>query len=437
MRGGLVYGNPFSSRDEEGFRVFGVPSHPPTTFAGGIEPMPNPGQQEKRNIHTQSVHAGERDLKYFDAITVPIVQTSTFTFRNCEQIKLYTSKRLPRYEYGRYGTPTQTAVEHKLRQLEGAEDCLLFDSGMGAVTSALLALLNRGDHIVLTDDVYNQTLRFCTMHLPRFGIECTVVKMGDYGALEQAIRRNTKIIYSESPTNPYLNIVDLERMRKIRKRYKGLMIIDSTFATPLYQRPLEWGMDMVIHSATKYLGGHNDLLAGALLGSKALVDQVREYQKASGSVIDPHCCYLLLRGLKTFPLRTDWCTRSAQKVAEFLESHPEIRRVFYPGLPSHPHHAIAKAQMTGFGGVVSFWVRGNLPKVQKFLDALKLVYIGPSLGGVESLITHPAMVSYYRITRKARYALGITDQLCRLALGVEDPDDIIADLDQALKRSAR
>jgi len=399
--------------------------------------MSDPQTQRERHIHTQAVHAGERELKYFDAITVPIVQTSTFTFRDCREIKLYTSKRLVRYEYGRYGTPTQTAVERKLAALEGAEDCLVFDSGMGAVTSTLLALLNRGDHIVLTDDVYRQTLCFCTQHLPRFGVDCTVVKMGDYGAMERAICKNTKIVFSESPTNPYLNIIDLERMREIRKRYRGLMIIDSTFATPLYQRPLEWGMDLVIHSATKYLGGHNDLLAGALLGPKGLVERVREYQGASGSVMDPHCCYLLLRGLKTFPLRTDFQSRSAQRVAEFLEGHPEIRRVFYPGLPSHPQHAIAKAQMSGFGAVVSFWAKGDLRKVQRFLDALKLIYIGPSLGGTESLITHPASVTYYRITRKERYALGITDQLCRLAIGVEDPEDIIADLDQALRGSAR
>jgi cystathionine gamma-synthase len=399
--------------------------------------MSDPETQDGRRIHTQAVHAGERELKYFDAITVPIVQTSTFTFRDCREIKLYTSKRLIRYEYGRYGTPTQTAVERKLAALEGAEDCVVFDSGMGAVTSTLLALLNRGDHVVLTDDVYRQTLCFCTQHLPRFGVECTVVKMGDYAAMERAIRKSTKIVFSESPTNPYLNIIDLKRMQEIRKRYKGLMIIDSTFATPLYQRPLEWGMDLVIHSATKYLGGHNDLLAGALLGPKSLVERVREYQGASGSVMDPHCCYLLLRGLKTFPLRTEFQSRSTQRVAEFLEGHPEIRRVFYPGLPSHPHHAIAKAQMSGYGAVVSFWVKGDLRKVQRFLDSLKLVYIGPSLGGTESLITHPATVTYYRITRKERYALGITDQLCRLALGVEDPEDIIADLDQALRRSAR
>jgi cystathionine gamma-synthase len=398
------------------------------------------GKQKKRSsghIHTQAVHAGEQDVKYADALTVPIVQTSTFTFKNCDQIERYTSKRLARYEYGRYGTPTQTAVEHKLTALEGAEDCLVFDSGMGAITETLLAFLSGGDHIVLTDDVYGQTYRFCTQHLPRFGIEPTVVEMGNYAALEAAIRPNTKIVFTESPTNPYLNIIDLDRMRKLHKRFKGLMIIDSTFATPLFQRPLEWGMDLVIHSATKYLAGHNDILAGAILGRRELVEQVRDYQRASGSVMDPHCCYLLLRGLKTFPLRTARQNESAQKVAEFLEQSPAIRQVFYPGLPSHRHHRIAKAQMSGFGGVVSFLVDGPLKKVQRFLDALELIHIGPSLGGVESLITHPGMVSYYRYTRKERYALGITDQLCRLALGIEDADDVIADLDQALRRSGR
>jgi cystathionine gamma-synthase len=392
---------------------------------------------QTEGIDTQAVHAGERALKYADAITVPIVQTSTFTFKSCKVIQDYTSKRLPRYEYGRYGTPTQTAVERKLAALEGAEGCLAFDSGMGAITGTLLALLSSGDHIVLTDDVYGQTLRFCTQHLPRFGIRSTVVKMGEYAAMESAITKKTKVVFSESPTNPYLNIIDMERMQKIRRKYKGLMIIDSTFATPLYQRPLQWGMDLVIHSATKYLAGHNDILAGALLGRKDLLDQVRDYQRASGSVMDPHQCYLLLRGLKTFPLRTRHQTASAQKVAEFLEGHPQIRRVFYPGLPSHPHHEIAKRQMSGFGGVVSFLVRGNLARVKRFLDSLENIDIGPSLGGVETLITHPAMVSYYRITRKERYAIGITDQLCRLAVGIEDPDDLMADLDQALRRSAQ
>jgi cystathionine gamma-synthase len=224
----------------------------------------------------------------------------------------------------------------------------------------------------------------------------------------------------------------MERMKKISARFKGVMIIDATFATPYNQKPLEWGMDLVIHSTTKYLAGHNDVLGGAVLGSHRLVDKIRDYQRVTGSILDPLPCYLLLRGIKTLALRVEYQNRSTQKVAEFLEGHPKIRKVFYPGLPSHPHHEIAKSQMKGFGGVVSFWVKGNLKKVNKFLNSLESVYIGPTLGGTETLIAHPATITYYRITRKQRYEIGITDQLCRLALGIEDPVDIMADLDQAL-----
>jgi cystathionine gamma-synthase len=389
-------------------------------------------KSQQRSLNTRAVHSGEKDGRYANAITVPIVQTSTFVFPNTDEIKRYTTGKLARYEYGRYGNPTQKVAEEKLADLEGAEDCLIFDSGMGAIASTLLSLLEKGDHVVLTDDVYGQTLKFCTQHLARFGIDASVTKMGDYEQLEAAIRKNTKIIFSESPTNPYLNVIDLDRMKELRKRYRGLMIIDATFATPYNQRPLEWGMDLVIHSATKYLAGHNDILAGAVLGNREIVDRVRDYQRMTGSVISPLCSYLLIRGLKTFPLRVEYQNQSAHKVAVFLEGHPKIRKVFYPGLPSHPHHQIAKAQMKGFGGVVSFWVKNNLKKVNQFLDSLQSIYIGPTLGGTETLIAHPATVTYYRITRKQRYELGITDQLCRLAVGVEDPDDLIADLDQAL-----
>ena len=389
-------------------------------------------ERKAPSIYTQAVHAGEREARYRDTITVPISQTSTFVFSSTDEIRRYTTGKQARYEYGRYGNPTQRVAEEKLAAVENAEDCLLFDSGMSAITATLLALLEKGDHMVITDDAYGQTLNFCKKHLPRFGIDATVTKMGDYEALSAAIRKNTRIVFSESPTNPYLNVIDLEQMRKLRQGYQGLMIIDSTFATPYNQRPLEWGMDLVIHSATKYLAGHNDILAGAVLGSRELIDRVRDYQRVVGSVISPLCSYLLIRGMKTFALRVEYQNRSAQKVAEFLEDHPRIRRVFYPGLASHPHHEVAKAQMKGFGGVVSFWTTGSLKKVNKFLDSLQSIYIGPTLGGTETLIAHPATVTYYRNTRKERYALGITDQLCRLAVGVEDPDDLIADLDQAL-----
>jgi cystathionine gamma-synthase len=386
------------------------------------------------SIYTQSVHAGEARTKYANAITMPIVETSTFVFSSSDEIKRYTSKELARFEYGRYGNPTQKAAESKLAALDQAEDCLIFDCGMSAVSASLLAVLSQGDHVILTDDAYGQTLNFCKKRLPLLGISSSIVKMGDYRAMENAIKPNTKVIFTESPTNPYLNVIDMDRMRQIRKKFRGLMIIDSTFATPFNQRPLEWGMDLVIHSTTKYLAGHNDILGGAVLGSRELVDRVREYQRMTGGIMDPLSCYLLLRGLKTFALRVNHQNRSTQKIAEYLESHPKIEKVFYPGLKSHPHHQFAKKQMKGFGGVTSFWVKGKLKQVNRFLDALKSIYIGPTLGGVETLITHPATVTYYRNTREERYALGITDQLCRLAVGIEDTDDLIADLEQALAK---
>ncbi|HUS46488.1 MAG TPA: PLP-dependent transferase, partial [Phycisphaerae bacterium] len=242
---------------------------------------------------------------------------------------------------------------------------------------------------------------------------------------------------SESPTNPYLNIFDLHELRRIAGRHKVLTLIDSTFATPVNQRPLEFGVDVVLHSCTKYMGGHNDILAGAVLGRTELIQPIRDLHKALGGVIDPHCCYLLLRGLKTFPLRVAAANETAMVVAEFLESRPQVKRVYYPGLKSHPHHELAKRQMSGFGGVVTFDVKGGLAAARRFLDGLKLCFIAPSLGGVETLITHPAMVSYYNYTRKRRYALGITDTLIRLAVGIEDAKDIVADLDQALRKASR
>jgi len=391
-------------------------------------------KDSRHSIFTRAVHAGEEKFKYADSITVPIVQTSSFVFRDMEDVRAYTSKEKYRYEYGRYGNPTQKAAENKLMALEGAEDCLLFDSGMSAIITTLLAFLGQGDHMVITDDAYKATLMFVIHELPRYGIEYIVVPFGDYGAMEKAIKPNTRLIFSESPTNPYLNVADLIRMKEIKERSGVTTIIDSTFATPFNQRPLEWGTDLVIHSATKYLAGHNDILAGALLGNPTLVNKVRDYQKASGGIIDPHCCYLLLRGLKTFALRVDHQNRSGQLIAERLEGNPMIKRVYYPGLPSHRHHEIAKAQMTGFGGVISMKIKSDMAGVGRFLDALDFCRIAPSLGGVETLITHPASVSYYNVPKDERESLGITDDLVRLAVGIEDPLDILADIEQALEK---
>ena len=389
-------------------------------------------KERRQGLATRSVHAGEDREHYADAITTPIVQAATYMFRDSKEISDYTKGRIERFEYGRYGNPTEKVAGQRLADLEGAEDCVVFASGMSAITTTILALVQRHDNMVITDDAYKKTLEFCSQYLQRFDVGCTIVPFGDYDALDRAVGPRTRFIFSESPTNPYLNIFDLVRLRRIAQKHKVLTLIDSTFATPYNQRPLEFGVDLVIQSCTKYLGGHNDILAGAVLGRTELVGQVRDLHKALGGVIDPHCCYLLLRGIKTFPLRVAKQNETAMRVGRFLESHPRVRRVYYPGLESHPHHQIAKEQMAGFGGVVSFDVKGGLAGVNRFLDALQLCFIAPSLGGVETLITHPATVSYYNCTRKERYALGITDTLLRLAVGVEDAEDIIADLDQAL-----
>ena len=381
---------------------------------------------------TKSVHSGEVRFNEYGSITTPIVQSSTFIFKNTDEIRQLAEGVVGRYEYGRYGHPTQVAAEGKLAALEDAEDAVLFSSGMSAITTTLFAVLHAGQHIIITDDAYKRTLDFCKTCLDRFDIECTVVKMCDYDAIEKAIKPNTRLFFSESPTNPYLNIMDLDRLIGIFKGRGILVISDSTFATPYNQKPLDFGVDIVIHSATKYLGGHNDLLAGVILGKKELIEPIREYLKITGGVIDPNTAYLLIRGLKTFELRMQRHNESGRRVAEYLESNPKIKRVYYPGLPSHPHYDVAKKQMKGFGGVVTFEVKDDTEYALKFLSGLKIINIGPSLGGVESLITHPATVSYYKVPREERISLGITDGLIRLAVGVENVEDIIADIDQAL-----
>ena len=384
---------------------------------------------------TRAVHAGEVRFNEYGSITTPIVQTSTFIFKNVDEIRKLVDGDMERFEYGRYGHPTQLAAERKLAALEEAEDAVLFSSGMSAITTSLLFLLKAGDHLIITDDAYKRTLDFCKTYLERYDIECSVVKMCDYEAMEQAIKPNTRVFFSESPTNPYLNIMDLERLTNIFKSRDILVISDSTFATPYNQHPLKYGVDLVIHSATKYLAGHNDILSGVVLGAKKLTDPIREFLKITGGVIDPNSSYLLIRGLKTFALRMEKLNSNAQVVAEHLERHPKIKRVYYPGLPSHPHHEVAKRQMRGFGSVVTFEVKDDTEYALAFLSSLEILNIGPSLGGVESLITHPATISYYMHTPEEKLALGIKDGLIRLAVGLEDTDDIINDIDQALKKA--
>ena len=383
---------------------------------------------------TQAVHGGEPRTKVTSAIAMPIIQSATFTFTDTKELSDYFEGRIERDEYGRYGNPTQRVAELKLAALEGAEDGLLFSTGMAAVTTTLFAMLSRGAHVVVTGDAYRRTREFLHQILRRYGVEVSTVPAGDYERMEEAVRTTTRLIFSESPTNPYNRILDLERVADIGRRHRVKTIIDSTFATPINQRPTEFGIDLVIHSATKYLGGHNDFLAGVLLGSADLVGAVREFHGITGAIADPFISYLLIRGIKTLALRVARQNENAQRVAEFLEQHPKVERVYYPGLPSHPEHDIAVRQMRGFGGVVSFEVYGDLNTASRLVDACKIPRIAPSFGGVESLIEQPARMSYYELTTEERLQVGIKDTLVRYAVGVEDADDLIADLAQALEQ---
>ncbi len=390
---------------------------------------------EKRSQLTTAVHGGEPRHHPYDALAAPIVQTATYTFENTAALVAYMEGRSEREEYGRYGNPTVRLVEEKVAALEGVEDAAAFGSGMAALTTTILAFTKSGSHVVLFSDCYRRTRQFVTGVLDRFGVTHTLVPPGDLGALDEAITEQTRLVVSEAPTNPYQHVVDLDRLAEICRAHKTKSLVDSTFATPMNLRPAEHGIDLVVHSATKYLGGHNDVLGGVVAGSRAMVSLVRDLRHVLGGILDAHAAYLLHRGLKTLALRVAHQNESAAKIAEALELHPRVTRVYYPGLPSHPDHEIAGRLMDGFGGVVSFELEGDLASVGRFVDSCTIPRIGPSLGGVESLIEQPAVMSYYELGSEGRKAVGISDTLVRLAVGLEDPDELAADLLGALDRS--
>ena len=378
-------------------------------------------------------HPRKDALDFSTPVTTPIACTSTYAFSSSAELRDHFEGRIERQEYGRYGNPTVRAAELKLTALEAGEDAALFGSGMAAVTSALFALLKKGDHVVLTGDCYRRTRAFVTQWLGRFGVESTVVAAGDVASVVAAVNERTRVILTEAPTNPYLRVIDLPALADAKRAFpRAKILVDATFATPVNQRPLLQGADLVLQSCTKYLGGHNDLLAGAVIGSEALVSLVREARDVLGGVLDPHSAYLLIRGMKTLSLRVARQNQSGLALAKWLETRPEVERVFYPGLPSHPDHAIAKRLMSGFGGVVSFILRADLDLTARALDACELATIAPSLGGVETLIEQPAIMSFYGLSSEERAAVGIADGLVRLAVGIEDVEDIRADLERVL-----
>ncbi|QEG23635.1 trans-sulfuration enzyme family protein [Mariniblastus fucicola] len=392
-----------------------------------------PTSATQRGISTTSVHAGEARQKALDSITDPIVMASTFTFENTQSIIDYVEQKQERGEYGRYGVPGERVVEKKMAALEGAEEGILFSTGMAAFVGLLNAKLSSGDEIVFFDECYHRSRDYCRTYLSRFGVVTREVKTGDYEAMEAAINSNTKLLVSESPTNPHLSIVDLERFAAIGKTHGVETIIDATLATPYNLQPISYGVDYVMHSATKYLGGHNDLLAGVVLGSKEQLADVRKLRGIMGSINSPHNCFLLERGLKTFELRMQRHNANGMAVARFLEDHPRVERVFYPGLESHPYFETARSQMRGYGGLVTFEVKdADWKETSKIVDAAQLCRIAPSLGGVESLIEQPLVMSYWERTPEQRKEFGITDNMIRLAIGIENAEDVIADLTQCL-----
>jgi cystathionine gamma-synthase len=391
---------------------------------------------DKSGPSTRAVHGGERGgrPRVSDSLSTPIVQTATFWFRDTQELIDYQEGRYPSFEYGRYGNPTVRALEQKLAELEGGPDCLVSASGMNSITTLLLALVPQGGHVVTTHDCYRRTRQFMRTVMPKLGVRTTVIDPGDLAGLEAALRDGATLFFSESPTNPYLRVVDIARVAALCRAHGAISVIDSTFATPINQRAHALGADVVLHSATKYIAGHNDVMCGVLVGRRELIQPIRDLHGILGGVVDPHAAWLVLRGAKTLALRVERANSNALALAKFLEAHRKIERVHYPGLASHPDHAIARAQMSGFGGVVSFEVRGALETASKFIDALRLPYIAPSLGGTESLVEQPTVISYWDQTPEQRAEIGIRDNLIRYSCGIEDVADLIADVEQALER---
>jgi cystathionine gamma-synthase len=394
-----------------------------------------PAPQNPSGWSTRSIHAGEARQKPGDAVTDAIYCTSTYTFASLEDARRFYVDKQPREEYGRYGNPSEKVLERKLAALEGGEDAVLYGSGMSALAGVLLATVKAGDEVVLVDQCYHRTRELCTGFLASYGVTTRLAPVCDYEALEKAVGPRTKLVVTECPTNPHLSIVDLKRVVAIARRHGAATLVDATLASPLNLRPLEHGADYVSHSCTKYLAGHNDLLAGAVIGSAEKLEPLRKLRGLLGMINEPHNVYLFLRGLKTFELRMQRHNENGRRLAEFLASHRRVEHVFYPSLPNHPQHELAARTMSGFGGIVTFLVKdADAEATAAVVDRVRIPRIGPSLGGPESLIDFPLLMSYHDFSADERRAWGIPDNMIRVACGLENPEDLIADFDQALRR---
>jgi cystathionine gamma-synthase len=408
----------------------------PRVAVGGRNLQGRFSMSDVDHFSTLSVHAGEARQKPGDSLTDPIFCASTYSFESTAAVLEYIEKKLPREEYGRYGNPNEKTAEKKLAALEGGEDAILYSTGMAAIVGLLMAKLSAGDEIVFFDECYHRSREFCVKHMSRFGVVTKQVKTGDYAALEQAITPRTKMLVSESPTNPHLSVIDLEKFVGVARKHGVETLIDATLGTPYNLRPIAAGIDYVLHSATKYLAGHNDLLAGVIIGSREKLEPVRKLRGILGAINSPHNIYLLLRGLKTFELRMERHNQNGLAVAQFLAAHPKVERVYYPGLESHPYYDVARRTMRGYGGLITFTVRNaDWKQTAKVVDSCRIPRIAPSLGGVESLIEQPLVMSYFDYAPEVRQSFGIYDNMIRMSCGIENTQDLIDDLRQALEQA--
>ncbi len=378
----------------------------------------------KKGPSTKSVHAGKTVCGRVAPVSSPIFQTSTYYYPKDDSAG---------YVYTRIENPTQEVVEEKIASLENAKQGLVFSSGMAAITTTVLAVLERGDHLIASEDLYGNTFTFFRSELKKSGIDVTLVRSRNMGRIERYFRKNTRAIFLETPTNPLLRVIDIPTLARKARKKNIKIIVDNTFATPINQRPLELGADIVVHSGSKYLNGHSDVIAGLAAGSKKDIQEIKELRTTLGGCLDPHASYLLQRGMMTLAVRMERHNENGMRVAEFLEGHEKIDKVNYPGLQSHPNHELAKRMMSGFSGMLSFEVKGRRKDANTFLRQLKLLLAAPSLGGVETLISIPAETSHSYLTRKERQVQGIKDNLVRMSVGIEDFEDIKKDLSQALR----
>jgi cystathionine beta-lyase/cystathionine gamma-synthase len=387
----------------------------------------------KRNTHrtdTKAVRGGFDLEKKNGPLATPIFQTSTFEVTdNEEQLRATPTDQF----YTRYGNPTNTVAEKRIAELEGVDAALTFASGMGAITTTILALLKSGDHIVAQRDIYGGVTKFFAQWLPRLGIDTTFVDTTSHEEHGRAIQPNTKLLYLESPTNPTLRVVDLKAAADLAKQHGLISMIDGTFGTPINQHPAEYGIDLIMHSGTKFLSGHTDLICGVVAGPGNLIEKIHATRTTLGNCMDPHASWMLARGLKTLAVRVARQNENALQVAQFLEQHAKVRHAHYPFLKSHPQYEIAKEQMTGGGGVVTFEVKGSGEDARRASESMRLFTLAPSLGGVESLVSIPVLTSHAMIEPAHRVQMGVTEQMIRLSVGIEDVNDLIADLDHALE----